>query len=105
MILKIMRAISGTLRAVYLPPSEKGIRRKICAKFLDGRQKVMDCLRTAGSRTTLDYWTSPNAIPFLVVTAHFFNDTRTILHECLLDFREVPHPHTGMQCVHISVAS
>ncbi|CAG7832541.1 unnamed protein product [Allacma fusca] len=42
----------------------------------------------------IDAWTSPNQIPFLGITIHYFNNERKQVHE-LLEFKHLLGKHTG----------
>lgn len=44
---------------------------------------------------TTDFYKAPNGLTILVITGSWFTGVRSELVECVLDFREVKHPHDG----------
>ena len=44
---------------------------------------------------TFDLWTSPNNLPFLVITGHWFTESYKLI-DFVLDFVNLPYPHRGV---------
>lgn len=64
-----------------------------------GKEKVIAHLSSSGSKIslTVDYWTSPNQIQFLVVTARWVNPVKTKFISSVLDFKKVDNAHTSQE--------
>ena len=81
----------------YVPPSPKSVRERLRKEYISARERTIAHMSVSGSKIclTIDYWTSPNQIPFLVVTARWVSPDHSKFINCVLDFRCVDASHTA----------
>ena len=89
----MVQALGGSLDEV---PQRKKLRAAIEKKWGEAKNKLKTELNNVKSKLALttDVWTSLQQKSYAVVTIHFMGPTGAI-HHTLLDFFEMPHPHTG----------
>jgi hypothetical protein len=86
----------------------KTLKNDCMAVYGDERRKIMSCFASLDSRVsfTTDMWTSIQELGYICLTAHYI-DEEFKLHNHLLNFKQVPHPHnstaihsTIMECLY-----
>lgn len=70
---------------------------KVIIKLFNKRKRQMKLLlgeATSKISLTTDMWTSPNHIPIIGITAHWYNKAKKLV-SAVLDFKQMKHPHDG----------
>jgi hypothetical protein len=89
--------IAGLSPEIQLP-SHQTIQREISSEFEENKSKLKSQLSKIDNKIaiTTDVWTSMSERPYTSITAHYVNTNKNLSH-ILLDFRYIPHPHSGEQ--------
>lgn len=84
------------LNSNYSPLSPTTLTVNIQKLFKIKQNEVIETLKTITNKIsiTFDFWTSITNKPYVVVTAHFINNSST-LQSFILDFDLIPYPHNS----------